>query len=88
MHHIIDPRSGSPVGDTWRTVSVAAASCAEANIATTASLVRALAAPDWLEALGLPARLVSWDGSVVHVGGWPIEAEQGAADRDSGALAA
>jgi thiamine biosynthesis lipoprotein len=88
MHHIIDPRTGSPVRDTWRTVSVAAASCADANIATTASLVRGPAAPAWLEELGLPARLVSWDGGVVHVGGWPTEAEETAADRDSGALAA
>jgi thiamine biosynthesis lipoprotein len=88
MHHIIDPRTGSPVWDTWRTVSVAAASCAEANIATTASLVRALAAPAWLEQLGLPARLTSWDGGVVYVGGWPTEAEEPHADRDSGALAA
>jgi FAD:protein FMN transferase len=88
MHHIIDPRSGSPVGDTWRTVSVAAASCAEANIATTASLVRALAAPAWLEQLGLPARLMSRDGGAVYVGGWPPTAEEHRADRDSGALAA
>ena len=35
MHHIIDPATGAPARSTWRTVSVAAASCADANIATT-----------------------------------------------------
>jgi thiamine biosynthesis lipoprotein ApbE len=71
MHHIIDPRTRSPVRETWRTVSVAAANCTDANIATTAALVRAHAAPGWLDGLGLPARLVAWDESVSCVGGWP-----------------
>ncbi|HEX3519297.1 MAG TPA: FAD:protein FMN transferase [Solirubrobacteraceae bacterium] len=76
MHHIIDPRTGSPVQSTWRTVSVAAASCAEANIATTAALVQAQAAPEWLTGLALPARLVAWDGSVTSVASWPEESER------------
>lgn len=71
MHHIIDPRSGAPAGATWRTVSVAAATCTDANIAATAALVRADAAPAWLESLGLPARLVAEDGEVRIVGDWP-----------------
>jgi len=73
MHHIIDPATAAPVLDTWRTVSVAAASCAEANIAATASLVRARRASSWLAGQRLPARLVSWDGTVTTVGGWPSE---------------
>lgn len=72
MHHIIDPASGEPVRETWRTVSVAAGSCADANIAATAALVRAGAAPAWLQELGLPSRLVGWDGSVVKLAGWPL----------------
>jgi thiamine biosynthesis lipoprotein ApbE len=71
MHHIIDPASGQPVTGTWRTVSVAAGSCADANTAATAAIVRALGAVPWLEQLGLPARLVGWDGSVTTVAGWP-----------------
>jgi thiamine biosynthesis lipoprotein len=74
MHHIIDPRTRAPVRGSWRTVSVAAASCAEANVATTAAIVRAGAAPRWLAGLGLPARLVDDDGRVVCVGDWPAEA--------------
>jgi thiamine biosynthesis lipoprotein len=71
MHHIIDPHTALPVKATWRTVSVAAADCTQANIAATAALVRARAAPEWLEALELPARLVAWSGRATTVGGWP-----------------
>jgi thiamine biosynthesis lipoprotein len=73
MHHIIDPATGAPVETRWRTVSVAAADCTEANIASTAALVRGDAAPDWLEGLGLPARLIDADGRVTTVGDWPVE---------------
>jgi thiamine biosynthesis lipoprotein len=57
----------------WRTVSVAAATCVDANIAATAAIVRGEDAPSWLEELRLPARLVSRDGEVVTVAGWPAE---------------
>ncbi|HSZ05202.1 MAG TPA: FAD:protein FMN transferase [Solirubrobacteraceae bacterium] len=71
MHHIIDPRTGAPVLGSWRTVSVAAASCADANIAATAALVRAHAAPRWLARVGLPARLLDRAGNVTTVACWP-----------------
>jgi thiamine biosynthesis lipoprotein ApbE len=73
MHHIIDPRTGAPVRDTWRTVSVAAATCADANIAATAALVRGRRAVGWLAGLGLPARLLDWQGNVTAIGDWPAE---------------
>jgi FAD:protein FMN transferase len=79
QHHIIDPDTGAPKTDTWRTVSVAAADCTEANIATTAALVRADDAPAWLGAFGLPARLVDWGGRVQTVGDWPAEVPVGVA---------
>ncbi|HSZ14659.1 MAG TPA: FAD:protein FMN transferase [Solirubrobacteraceae bacterium] len=78
MHHIIDPRTGAPVRSAWRTVSVAAASCADANIAATAALVRSRAAAAWLDELGLPARLVAADGGVIAVGAWPQRTDAGA----------
>jgi thiamine biosynthesis lipoprotein len=77
MHHILDPSTGAPVARTWRTVSVAAVGCAEANIAATASFVRAAGAPAWLAQLGLPARLIDWDGNVTAVAGWPPEEPAG-----------
>ncbi len=71
VHHIVDPRSGAPVDEIWRTVSVCASSCVEANTASTAAIVRGAFAPAWLEGVGLPARLVRPDGRVVRTGGWP-----------------
>ena len=71
VHHLVDPGTGRPAHEVWRTVSVAAASCVDANIASTAAIIRGQTAPAWLESLGLPARLVFPEGSVVRVGGWP-----------------
>jgi thiamine biosynthesis lipoprotein len=71
MHHILDPATQAPVQTCWRTVSVAAESCAQANIASTASLVKGCAAMSWLAALELPARLVDRTGAVSAIGGWP-----------------
>jgi len=73
QHHIIDPATGAPVAPGWRTVSVAAETCLDANIAGTAALIRAEEAPAWLEQLALPARLVGNDGTVCLVGDWPAE---------------
>ncbi len=54
MHHIIDPSSGEPASTRWRTISVAAADCTDANIASTAALLRDADAPAWLESLAFP----------------------------------
>jgi len=71
LHHIVDPRTGQPAEPVWRTVSVAAGTCADANAASTAAVIRGRAAPGWLNALGLPARLVDTAGAVFTVAGWP-----------------
>jgi FAD:protein FMN transferase len=71
LHHIVDPRTGLPAAGPWRTVSVAAASCAEANAASTAAIIAGDRAAAWLAGQGLPARLVAHDGRVRFVAGWP-----------------
>jgi FAD:protein FMN transferase len=71
LHHIVDPRTGQPARGPWRTVSVAAATCADANAASTAAIVCGSTAPEWLDAQGIPARLVRHDGSVIQTGAWP-----------------
>jgi thiamine biosynthesis lipoprotein len=73
VHHLVDPASGRPAAEYWRTVSVAAATCVDANAAATASIVMGASAPSWLERLGLAARLVRRDGSVTLVADWPPE---------------
>jgi thiamine biosynthesis lipoprotein len=71
VHHIVDPATGQAAAVVWRTVSVAAASCVDANIASTAALLLGAAAPGWLEGRFLPARLVAADGAVMITPGWP-----------------
>ncbi len=71
LHHIIDPSTSLPVAGRWRTASVIAASCVDANIASTAAIVMGDAAIPWLAANNLPARLVDRHGSVHRVSGWP-----------------
>lgn len=77
LHHVLDPRTGRPTESCWRTVSVAAAACVDANTAATAALVRGGLALGWLADQRLPARLVGHDGSVTVVGGWPREGAAG-----------
>ncbi len=79
VHHIINPATGGPATSCWRTVSVAAGSCTDANTASTAAIIRGAAAPDWLHDLGLPARLVRHDGTAVTTAGWPTDNDPGAA---------
>jgi thiamine biosynthesis lipoprotein len=71
VHHIVDPRTGDVAAPCWRTASVVAANCVDANIASTAAIVMGQAAPGWLAERLLPARLVAEDGAVTSVGGWP-----------------
>jgi thiamine biosynthesis lipoprotein len=71
LHHILDPRTLRPVVPVWRTVSVTAATCVDANIASTAAIVLGWEASHWLARLGLSALLVGADGDAVRVAGWP-----------------
>jgi len=71
LHHIVDPGTGRPADGPWRTASVTAATCADANAAATAAIVAGRAAVSWLTREDLPARLVGQDGEVRYLGGWP-----------------
>ena len=70
-HHIVDPRTAHTAPAVWAQVSCAAATCLEANAASTAAVVLGDDAPAWLEANGIPARLDGADGHVVTTTGWP-----------------
>jgi len=69
--HILDPAFGTPVVPTWRSATVAAATCLRANALSTSAIVRGRAAAAWLAEEGAAARLVDLDGRVVTVGAWP-----------------
>jgi thiamine biosynthesis lipoprotein len=72
LHHIIDPETGQPAAGPWRTATVVAATCVDANIASTAAIVKGEMALTWLEDQGLPARLVDRLGVVWRTAGWPV----------------
>lgn len=70
-HHIIDPRTGCPAQTSWHSVSVVAASAADANAAATAAVILGDDAPAWLAQTGLDARLVG--DRITTTGRWPAE---------------
>jgi FAD:protein FMN transferase len=71
LHHIVDPLTGWPADQVWRTATVAADTCLHANTLSTAALVRGHRAPDLLARAEVDARLVGSDGTVRVFGGWP-----------------
>lgn len=70
-HHLLDPRTAAPVDSPWRAATVVAESCVRANTASTGALVKGPSGTGWLRRTGLPGRLVSVDGTVTAVGGFP-----------------
>jgi len=71
MHHILDPRFGLPAEPVWRSVTVAAPSCLQANAFSTAGIVRGYAAVEWFRKVDIAARFVDRRGRVTLTGGWP-----------------
>lgn len=71
LHHVLDPRTAAPAAPVWRSATVAAPTCVEANTASTAAIILGHQAAGWLAGRGLTARLVDQQHRVVRVGGWP-----------------
>jgi thiamine biosynthesis lipoprotein len=88
VHHIVDPRTGLAANVSWRTATVAAGTCEDANAASTAAIVLGEDAPRWLADARLPARLVAADGRVLRLGGWPEPVAGAAPGHPAGAAAA
>ncbi len=61
-HHLLDPRTGRPAPEIWRTVTATGPTCVAANTASTAAVVLGGEAPAWLREHGVTARLVAADG--------------------------
>ena len=53
LHHIVDPRTAAPARPVWRSATVTAPSCVEANTASTAAVVLGREAARWLAVRGL-----------------------------------
>ena len=65
--------TGMPPIPAWRTVSAAAGTCVDANVLSTAAVVRGHRIWPLLRQARLPVRLVTADGQVLTAGGWPGE---------------
>lgn len=70
-HHLIDPRTGTPVDGPWRTATVWAPTSLAANTASTALLVAGDDAVALAAERGWAARLVDRVGRVRTTDGWP-----------------
>lgn len=72
-HHVLDPETGMPASTRWRTATVVARRCTQANAAATAAIVKDASAPAWLSGRGLAARLVEQSGVTIALGGFPAD---------------
>ena len=70
-HHLIDPRTGSPSTSPFLAASVSAADCVTANAFATACVVWGDEALHRVIQAGWSARVVTINGDVLTVGGWP-----------------
>ena len=69
-HHLIDPFTGVPSASPWEQVTVAGATCLEADVAAKAAYLVGARGPAWLEERGLPGRFVALDGAVLETTRW------------------
>jgi thiamine biosynthesis lipoprotein len=70
VSHLIDPTTGTATDSPWRDVTVAAATCLQADVAAKAALLLGLAGPRWLDEQGLAGRFVDREGAVLCNGTW------------------
>jgi thiamine biosynthesis lipoprotein len=70
--HLVDPRTRRPSRSRWTEVTVAAASCLDADVAAKAAFLLSDEGPGWLDRRGLPGRFRegervvtnrAWDGA-------------------------
>ena len=83
QHHLVDPRSGASARNDLWSVTAAAASCAQAEVAAKVAFVLGRAeGTRFLLGLGISALLVGRDGAEAIVGSWADAAVPGAADTE------
>jgi len=71
VHHIIDPRTGRPAAEVIVSATVSAASCLDANAASTAAIILGHDAARWLSDRNVAALIVDAAGDATRIGGWP-----------------
>lgn len=68
---LIDRLASRSARGPWRTISVMADSCVDADTACIAAAAHGPEAAEWLKSLGLAARTVHEDGWALTIGDWP-----------------
>ena len=72
VHHLLDPATGQPAASGLTAVSVAAATCAQAEVAAKAAFVMGPGdGSAFIAGLGLSGLLVHGSGAVTRCGAWP-----------------
>jgi thiamine biosynthesis lipoprotein len=66
QHHLIDPATGQPSDSIWTLVTVAAASCRDADVAAKAAFLLGTEGPSWLDERSLPGRFSSAAGEFTN----------------------
>jgi thiamine biosynthesis lipoprotein len=79
QHHLIDPATGLPSTSPWQQVTVCASSCVGADIAAKAAFLLGDRGPRWLDAVGIPGRFITDDGTVRLNESWHTNVELAAA---------
>ena len=74
QHHLIDPRTGRPSTSRWSEVTVAAASCLEADVAAKAAFLLSDDGPEWLDERGLAGRFREGERLVANAA-WELALE-------------
>ena len=73
-HHLIDPRTGLPSQSELRSVSVAASTCAQAEVAAKVALILGVeAGTAFLERFELPGLMTLRDDSIRATATWPAQ---------------
>jgi FAD:protein FMN transferase len=78
QHHLIDPRTGRPSRSPWTEVTACGATCVAADVAAKAAFLLGDDGPAWLDARGIPGRLVRADGTVRLSRAWERDLREAA----------
>jgi FAD:protein FMN transferase len=68
--HLVDPATGRPSESPWEQVTASGATCLGADVAAKAGFLLAERGPEWLDARGIPGRLVALGGEIVENETW------------------
>jgi FAD:protein FMN transferase len=74
-HHLIDPATAASAVSPWEQVTVAGATCVDADVAAKAAFLAGARGRAWLDDRALPGRFLASDGTVLETARWRAMAE-------------